>query len=102
MKQRGLNRKELIGHLDDLMKTKSSQDWEELLIPSGIVVSEIKNLRQALESSLVKNREMVVKLEDADSKFLAVGNPIKNQGYKTKYYVSPMLNADYPTNLNHD
>ena len=102
MKQRGVNRKELIGHLDDLMKTKSSKDWEDLLIPSGIVVSEIKNLRQALESSLVENRGMVVKLEDADSNFLAVGNPIKNQGYKTKYYVSPMLNADYPTNLNHD
>jgi crotonobetainyl-CoA:carnitine CoA-transferase CaiB-like acyl-CoA transferase len=102
MKQRGVNRKELIGHLDDLMKTKSSKDWEELLIPSGIVVSEIKNLRQALESSLVKNREMVVKLEDANSNFLAVGNPIKNHGHKTKYYVSPMLNADYPTNLNHD
>jgi crotonobetainyl-CoA:carnitine CoA-transferase CaiB-like acyl-CoA transferase len=84
------------------MKTKSSQDWEELLIPSGIVVSKIKNLRQALESSLVKNREMVVKLEDADSNFLAVGNPIKNYGYKTQYYVSPMLNADYPSNLNHD
>jgi crotonobetainyl-CoA:carnitine CoA-transferase CaiB-like acyl-CoA transferase len=102
MVQRASNRKELIEHLDDLMKTKSSKYWEELLIPCGIVVSEIKNLRQALESSLVKSRDMVVKLEDENSNFLAIGNPIKNEGYETKYYVSPLLNADYPSDLNHD
>ena len=80
--------------LNEVMKTKTSNEWEALLIPLGIVVAGIKNLSEAISSPLTKDREMVIKLKDEETNFLAIGNPIKNIGHKTAYNLSPKLNQD--------
>jgi crotonobetainyl-CoA:carnitine CoA-transferase CaiB-like acyl-CoA transferase len=94
MKKRGEHRVSLIPLLNEVMKTKTSNEWEALLIPLGIVVAGIKNLSEAISSSLTKDREMVIKLRDSGTNFLAIGNPIKNIGYKTTYNIAPKLNQD--------
>ena len=94
MKKRGEHRVSLIPLLNEVMKTKTSNEWEALLIPLGIVVAGIKNLSEAISSPLTKDREMVIKLKDEETNFLAIGNPIKNIGHKTAYNISPKLNQD--------
>jgi crotonobetainyl-CoA:carnitine CoA-transferase CaiB-like acyl-CoA transferase len=94
MKKRGEHRASLIPLLNEMMKTKTSNEWEALLIPLGIVVAGIKNLSEAISSPLTKDREMVIKLKDDATNFLAIGNPIKNIGHKTTYNISPKLNQD--------
>ena len=76
------------------MKTKTSKEWEELLIPLGIVIAGIKNLSDAISSPLTEDRGMVIKLKDDETNFLAIGNPIKNIGHQTSYSISPKLNQD--------
>lgn len=94
MKKRGEHRDSLIPLLNKVMKTKTSKEWEELLIPLGIVIAGIKNLSDAISSPLTEDREMVIKLKDDETHFLAIGNPIKNIGHQTSYSVSPKLNQD--------
>lgn len=91
MKLRGANRDVLLPLLEEHLRRNTSQYWEDLLIPHGLVVAQVASLQAALSGSNATARGMVVKLEGETEKFRAIGNPIKNPGHETRYRMSPRL-----------
>jgi CoA:oxalate CoA-transferase len=99
MKARSANREALLPLIEALLATQTSQHWEDLLAPHGIVVAQVAPLDAALASANAAARGMVVTLEDAEGKFRAVGNPIKCSGHETPYRMAPRLGEHNDTCL---
>ena len=68
-----------------------ASEWEARLRPLGIPVGEVKGLAEALESELVRSRQMVVSVETVDGPLRMVGNPIHTDGPAPRYEPPPRL-----------
>lgn len=72
------NRVELIGLLEDVLQTASSEHWAEKLTAAGVPAAPILTVDQALAHPQVHAREMLVRLPDEDGDEIGtVGSPIK-------------------------
>ena len=71
-------RHELIDFMREKFKQKTLAQWEEELAPLDICWGAVKTYEEALESSLLKERDMVIEMKKNDGeKLLVLGTPVK-------------------------
>ena len=91
MAARSSNRVEVISATAQLMKTRNTLSWVELLGNEGIVISGVETLEEAIEGDIVASREMVAVIPTPDGPLRVLGSPIKFIGQQTSYSPPPML-----------
>ncbi|HJS28184.1 MAG TPA: CoA transferase [Anaerolineales bacterium] len=57
------HRGELVPALDELLSTRTSQEWIDLLRPAGVPCGRIKSVAEICEDPQVQAREMVIRLD---------------------------------------
>jgi CoA:oxalate CoA-transferase len=64
--------------MNDLMKTKTTQEWMDLLEPAGIMCGPVNHIAQAAEDRHIQQRGMVIEVDHPRvGKLKAVGTPMK-------------------------
>ena len=91
MAARGRNRSIVLTALEPLFKSDTTASWSARLAPLGVVVAPVETLEQALDSDLVREREMVAAIQCAAGTIRAVGNPIRIAGTQREYRPPPLL-----------
>ena len=91
MAARGRNRGIVLAALEPLFKSDTTASWSARLAPLGVVVAPVETLEQALDSDLVREREMVAAIQCAAGTIRAVGNPIRIAGTQREYAPPPLL-----------
>lgn len=91
MAERRTHRSMVLDSLSELFACGSTQHWLDLLASSGVVVSRLVSIEEALASAQVQAREMVVEIGSATGGMRAVGNPIRISGMQTRYDEPPLL-----------
>jgi crotonobetainyl-CoA:carnitine CoA-transferase CaiB-like acyl-CoA transferase len=96
MAARRENREALLAELDPLLAGDTVASWVARLAPLGVVVAPIESLEEALASDLVRERGMVVTLQDGATPLRAVGNPIRLSAQPQTYGPPPLLGEHGP------
>lgn len=91
MVARGDNRGEVIAMTAELMKTRDTADWVDVLGRAGLVISGVETLAQALDGELAASRDMIAVIATPDGPLRVVGNPIKLSGHRQTYTAPPLL-----------
>lgn len=87
------NRDSLQQVLTGVFKTKTREQWLQLLQQAGVPCGPIHNVTEALAMPQVAAREMIVSFEDSPVR--ALGSPIKLSGTPVSYHSAPpALGAD--------
>ncbi len=74
-------RQEIIDFMRLQFKQKTLAQWEKELMPLDVCWGGVKTYEEALASSLLKEREMVIEMQHIDGKKLKVlGTPVKMSG----------------------
>jgi formyl-CoA transferase len=71
------NRQELIGLLDELFATKSSEEWLKICTEAGVPAAAVKSMDQVLADPQVQAREMVQTIRIAEEEIRMLASPIK-------------------------
>jgi len=88
---RGEHRAEVIAMTADVMKTRDTADWVDVLGRAGLVISGVETLAQALDGELAASRDMIAVIATPDGPLRVVGNPIKLSGNEQTYAPPPLL-----------
>ncbi len=88
---RGDNRTEVIALTAELMKTRDTADWVDVLGRQGLVISGVETLAQALDGELAASRDMIAVIPTPDGPLRVVGNPIKLSDHRQTYAAPPLL-----------
>lgn len=91
MVARGENRGEVIAMTAELMKTRDTTDWVDVLGRAGLVISGVETLAQALDGDLAASRDMIAVIATPDGPLRVVGNPIKLSDHQQTYTAPPLL-----------
>jgi len=91
MVARGENREEVIALTAELMKTRDTAEWVDVLGREGLVISGVETLAQALDGELVASRDMIAVIATPDGPLRVVGNPIKLSDHQQTYTPPPLL-----------
>ncbi len=92
MAERNTNQPQLKGIIEKQTKTKSSQEWIELLERSGIPCGRIRKVGEILEDETLKARGMVVAKEHPTAgEIRLLGNPVKLSHTPIEISSSPPL-----------
>jgi len=91
MVARGENREEVIAMTAELMKTRDTAEWVDVLGREGLVISGVETLAQALDGELAASRDMIAVIPTPDGPLRVVGNPIKLSDHQQTYTVPPLL-----------
>ncbi|EIF34492.1 putative acyl-CoA transferase/carnitine dehydratase [Burkholderia sp. Ch1-1] len=91
MAERRVQRAIVIDALSAMFASETTQHWLDLLASSGVVVSRLASIEEALASAQVQAREMVVEIQSEAGPLKVVGNPIRIDGARTRYDVPPLL-----------
>ena len=77
-KDRIANYPEFEALMNDLLKTKTTQGWLDLLEPAGIMCGPVNNIAQVVEDPHIRQRGMVVEVEHPRvGKLKLIGTPMK-------------------------
>lgn len=79
------------GEIAALLATQPTQHWLDRLATSGVVVSRLESLPQALAGDQAQARQMVVEIDSEAGPIRLVGNPVKIAGVIAEYRVPPQL-----------
>ncbi len=94
--QRLKNKDELIPIIQEVMKTKSKQEWKHLLDEAGIPNGPINDVKEALETEQAKARDMVVSINHPTiSELKLVGSPIKLSKTPVQIKKHPPLHGEH-------
>ncbi|MBV9411125.1 MAG: CoA transferase [Acidimicrobiia bacterium] len=85
------NRVELLDALGARLKEASAVEWEERLRPLGLAVGAVKELADALDGDLVRDRDMVVDIATAEGPLRVLASPIRFSDSETEYNPPPRL-----------
>jgi CoA:oxalate CoA-transferase len=85
------NRVELLALLGARLKEASAVEWEERLRPLGLAVGAVKELADALDGDLVRDRGMVVDIETPEGPLRVLASPIRFDESRTEYKAPPRL-----------
>jgi len=91
MVARGENRVEVIALTAELMKTRDTAEWVDVLGREGLVISGVETLAKALDGELAASRDMIAVIPTPDGPLRVVGNPIKLSGHEQTYTPPPLL-----------
>src|SRR5204862_5398163 len=84
-------RQTLLGALGTRLKEASAVEWEGRLRPLGLAVAAVKELADALDGELVRERGMVVSIDTAEGPLRVIASPIRFDGAPTELRPSPRL-----------
>jgi len=69
--------------VSEVLKTRTTQEWLDLLDPAGIPASGINNIEHVINHPQVGPRNMIIEVEDPTAGTLRVaGTPLKLSGYE--------------------
>jgi CoA:oxalate CoA-transferase len=91
MKARREHRAEVIAAIGDVLASSTARAWVARLSPLGVVVAEVQGLDDALADPATTSRGLVVELGDGSVPLRAIGNPIRCEGFETRYDLPPLL-----------
>ena len=91
MEARTANREQIIDAVTELLQTRTTAEWVDLLGSEGIVISGIETLEAALDGDMAASRDMIAVIPTPDGALRVVGNPIKMSGHTPRYQVPPLL-----------
>jgi crotonobetainyl-CoA:carnitine CoA-transferase CaiB-like acyl-CoA transferase len=91
MAERRAHRPEVLAALSALFERETTQHWLDCLASSGVVVSRLASIAEALASVQSEAREMVVEIESEAGPLKVVGNPVRIDGVRTRYGLPPLL-----------
>jgi crotonobetainyl-CoA:carnitine CoA-transferase CaiB-like acyl-CoA transferase len=91
MAARRAHRATVIDALSAMFASETTQHWLDLLASSGVVVSRLASIAEALDSAQAQARGLVVEIESEAGPLKVVGNPIHIDGAHTRYNVPPLL-----------
>ncbi|CAD6558045.1 CaiB/BaiF CoA transferase family protein [Paraburkholderia sabiae] len=91
MAARRAHRATVIDALSAMFASETTQHWLDLLASSGVVVSRLASIAEALDSAQAQARGLVVEIESEAGPLKVVGNPIHIDGAHTRYGVPPLL-----------
>ncbi|MEW6261589.1 MAG: CoA transferase [Thermodesulfobacteriota bacterium] len=80
--KRRLNRKEINRIVDGVIRTRSREDWIEILNQAGVPAGPVNNLAQAFADPQVRHQEMVLESPQP-------GGPVKMPGFPVKMSDTP-------------
>ncbi|MDO8755699.1 MAG: CoA transferase [Anaerolineales bacterium] len=90
------NRDELIALFEPVFATRSASEWLDSLEKAEIPCGPINNLEQVFSMSLVKEREMLVKMEHPTiGELTLVGSPLKMSATPVEYRLPPPLMGEH-------
>ncbi len=77
-KERHANRSEMKRILEEILATRTTAEWSELMEKAGIPAAPVNSLDQALQEPCVRERNMLVEVDQPRyGKALIAGNPVK-------------------------
>ena len=77
-RERHANRVEMKRMLEEILATKTTAEWAEIMEKAGIPAAPVNTLDKALEEPCVKERNMLVEVDQPRyGKALIAGNPVK-------------------------
>jgi crotonobetainyl-CoA:carnitine CoA-transferase CaiB-like acyl-CoA transferase len=85
------NREVLLDLLGARLKEASAVEWEERLRPLGLAVGAVKELAEALDSGLVRDRGMVVSIDTPEGPLRVLASPIRFDDSEIEYKPPPRL-----------
>jgi crotonobetainyl-CoA:carnitine CoA-transferase CaiB-like acyl-CoA transferase len=91
MAERRVHRDAVIGALSAMFAGETTQYWLDALASSGVVVSRLASIAEALESAQAQARGLVVEIESEAGPLKVVGNPIHIDGVHMRYGLPPLL-----------
>lgn len=91
MAERRAHRATVIDTLSAMFAGETTQYWLDRLASSGVVVSRLASIAEALESAQAQARELVVQIKSDAGPLKVVGNPIHIDGVRTRYGLPPLL-----------
>ena len=91
MEARTANREQIIDAVTELLQTRTTAEWVDLLGSEGIVISGIETLEAALDGDMAASRDMIAVIPTPDGALRVVGNPIKMSGHTPRYQAPPLL-----------
>jgi len=95
MRSRRENRSHVVAEIAKVLQEAPAIEWVRRLQPRGVVVAEVAGLQDALESDIVRARELVVTLGDGSLPLRAIANPIRMDGYQPDYDLPPTLDEHH-------
>ncbi len=82
--------KEVWAILNEIFRTRTNKEWEDLLVARGIPCDPVNTMDKALADPQVLHRNMVVTVEDRDGdKVKLLGNPIKMSSITEEVFEYP-------------
>jgi crotonobetainyl-CoA:carnitine CoA-transferase CaiB-like acyl-CoA transferase len=81
----------LLDLLGARLKEASAVEWEERLRPLGLAVGAVKELAEALDSGLVRDRGMVVSIDTPEGPLRVLASPIRFDDSEIEYKPPPRL-----------
>jgi CoA:oxalate CoA-transferase len=93
---RGANHDYMYDELCKALRTKSAEEWYEVLTETGVPCSPINRVSQVVENPQIKARGMIASFEHPIAgRVMVAGNPIKIGGENgIAYRPAPVLGAD--------
>jgi CoA:oxalate CoA-transferase len=86
------NKRELYDIIEPILITKSTREWEQILVKYDVPCGPVNNLKQALNDPQVLSRNMVVDIDIPGYGSVKVpGNPIKIAEFKERFVPTPKL-----------
>jgi CoA:oxalate CoA-transferase len=91
MAARTANRDHVVDAIGELLSSRNSAEWLEVLQPAGLVVAAVETMVDALCGRQAEARDMVAMVTTPHGALRLVGNPIKVLGAVPKYEAPPLL-----------
>ena len=91
MQARRENRELVVGEISTLLRKGDSKHWVDRLAPHGIVIAEVNSLAEALDGTIVREREMVASIETEHGTIRGIACPIRFGDSRPSYARPPLL-----------
>jgi len=99
MAARRANRDIVVAAIAALLVEHTTQHWIDLLGSSGVVISRVDSLDDALHGAQAAAREMVVHVDSGHGPIAMIGNPVKVGGMTQTFAPPPLLGEHTDTYL---
>ena len=86
------NRADVDKLLEDKFKTKTKEEWVEMLHKAGVPAAPVNRIDEVFKNEQVLARNMLVEIMHPKcGKFKMVGNPVKVEGVAEEFMPPPLL-----------
>jgi crotonobetainyl-CoA:carnitine CoA-transferase CaiB-like acyl-CoA transferase len=93
-RRRAVNIDALRGLVNEVMVTRTSDEWKEVLAQHNVPYAEVRSVGDALSSELATSRNMILKMASPRGEIKLLGNPIKVGDAERTYELPPSYGHD--------